>query len=42
MAIVDGVLGVAYSFLAFPNGDVFIGIGHDRGALIYVYEGKQW
>jgi len=32
---------VAYSFLAFQNGDVFIGIGHDQGAFIRVHEHKQ-
>ena len=38
----DDVLGVAYSFLAFQNGDVDTGIGHDRGAIFHVHKGKRW
>ncbi len=37
----DGVLRVVYSILTFQNGEVFIGMGHDRGALIHVDKCKR-
>ncbi len=38
----DRVPGVVYSFLASQNGDVYIGIAHEHGALICVHEYQQW